>query len=259
MQLDKLIIQGRLRNAWSAVDLGFKLAQKFWLTCASMFAVLAVPSYFALHLLFESATWWAILAVWWLKPLFERPILYFYSQELFQNSCSVVDTFRKFRQWCFKGILARLTYRRFSPSRSMYSPIYVLEGSSGATYAQRAGVLGATHSSAASGLTITLIHFESFFYFSILALIAFVAPEYVSDMVSNWFSEGYFESTNQIVADLIVLFVMAAVAPFYVAGGFMLYISRRIELEGWDIEICFREWLSQSQRQEMIRPSVASI
>ena len=29
-------------------------------------------------------------------------------------------------------------------------------------------------------------------------------------------------------------------APFTVSCGFMLYISRRVELEAWDIELGFR-------------------
>lgn len=259
MQLDKLIIQGRLRSSWSAVDLGFKLAQKFWLPCAIMFALLAVPIYFVLYLSFDSASWWAILVIWWLKPLFERPILFFLSHELFQNSSGVRQTFRQFKQWCFKGVFARLSYRRLSPCRSMYSSIYVLERANGAEYGKRASVLGATHSSAAAGLTIVLIHFESFFYFSILLLVAFFAPDYVSEISENWFSDSYFSSSQEISVDLIMLFVMISVAPFYVAGGFMLYISRRIELEGWDIEICFREWLRQSQHRETFKPSTQRI
>ena len=255
MQLDKLIIQGRLRKSWSAIDLGFRLAQQFWLPCAIMFALLAVPIYLLLYFSFDSADWWAIIVIWWFKPLFERPILYFLSQELFQNSCSVSTTFGQFKKWCFKGILARLTFRRLSPCRSMYAPIYVLEDASGAQYGRRASVLGATHSSAAGGLTIVLIHFESFFYFSVLLLAALFAPDYMSEVFDNWFSEGYFSSSEELLVDIIMLFVMSAVAPFYVAGGFMLYISRRIELEGWDIEICFREWLTQSQRRDLITPS----
>ena len=30
----------------------------------------------------------------------------------------------------------------------------------------------------------------------------------------------------------------------YVVAGFMLYISRRVELEGWDMEIIFRNWMT---------------
>ena len=100
-----------------------------------------------------------------------------------------------------------------------------------------------------------LIHFENFFYYSILASIALFAPDYISEVFDNWFSEGYFSFAGVILFDLLVLFVLSAVAPFYVAGGFMLYISRRIELEGWDIEICFREWLLQSQDQDVLTPS----
>jgi hypothetical protein len=38
---------------------------------------------------------------------------------------------------------------------------------------------------------------------------------------------------------------MSLVAPFYVAGGFALYLTRRSELEGWDIELGFRRLLQR--------------
>ena len=60
-------------------------------------------------------------------------------------------------------------------------------------------------------------------------------------------------SENNVFMDLSFVLIMAAVAPFYCAGGFMLYISRRIELEGWDIEICFREWMANSTSTKEVK------
>jgi hypothetical protein len=39
----------------------------------------------------------------------------------------------------------------------------------------------------------------------------------------------------------VVLFL----EPFYVAGGFALYLNRRAELEAWDIEQEFRRAFTQ--------------
>jgi hypothetical protein len=41
---------------------------------------------------------------------------------------------------------------------------------------------------------------------------------------------------------------MAAVEPFYVAAGFGLYLNRRVQLEGWDLEQAFRS-LGQRARE----------
>ena len=43
---------------------------------------------------------------------------------------------------------------------------------------------------------------------------------------------------------------MSLIAPFYVAGGFALYLNRRSELEGWDIEICLRRLLARWQGKD---------
>lgn len=47
---------------------------------------------------------------------------------------------------------------------------------------------------------------------------------------------------------------MSLIAPFYVAAGFALYLNRRSELEGWDIEINFRR---TSERVKNSRTNLA--
>ena len=42
------------------------------------------------------------------------------------------------------------------------------------------------------------------------------------------------------ISECLLLLALSIVAPFYVAGGFALYLTRRTELEAWDIEISFR-------------------
>lgn len=41
---------------------------------------------------------------------------------------------------------------------------------------------------------------------------------------------------------VVYYFAIAIVAPFYVAGGFMAYLNRRVVLEGWDIDLGFSKW-----------------
>ena len=43
---------------------------------------------------------------------------------------------------------------------------------------------------------------------------------------------------------------MVLVAPVYATSGFALYISRRIELEAWDIEIKFRDMAARYEKKE---------
>ncbi len=55
---------------------------------------------------------------------------------------------------------------------------------------------------------------------------------------------------------LLSYLAISVVAPFYVACGFCLYINRRTLLEGWDIELVFK---NLAQRTGKIRTPVASL
>jgi hypothetical protein len=42
---------------------------------------------------------------------------------------------------------------------------------------------------------------------------------------------------------------MTLMEPFFVGGGFALYLNRRVELEGWDIELAFRRLAKRLERR----------
>jgi hypothetical protein len=50
---------------------------------------------------------------------------------------------------------------------------------------------------------------------------------------------------------LLYLLVISIVEPFYVAAGFSLYLNRRTELEGWDIELGFRTLAARLEAQQV--------
>ena len=46
---------------------------------------------------------------------------------------------------------------------------------------------------------------------------------------------------GKVLGDLAYLVALFLIEPLYVASDFTLYLNRRTELEGWDIEIAFRQ------------------
>ncbi|MFQ3245325.1 MAG: hypothetical protein ACI9SP_001972 [Arenicella sp.] len=240
MQLNTLIIEPRLRTAWSSIDLGLVLGRMFWLRGFCLYLVVAIPVFALTRLIDDSYSMLPYFILWWCKPLFERPILFFMSRELFSNKTSFSQTLGHFREWLFSGIGWVLSIRRLSISRAMYAPITLLEKPSFGQYSQRAAVLGNKFSSESVWLTIVLFHVENFISISLLVVFVMFFPEQV-DVSLAWLNDL---RLNNSYLDAAFLLVMAAIAPFYVAAGFMLYISRRVELEGWDIEICFRDWMA---------------
>lgn len=240
MQLNKLIIETRLRTGWSSIDLGFILARVFWSRAFLLYLLMAVPIFLLTRLISDVSSILPYVILWWCKPLFERPILFFISRELFSQRTNFKQTLFNIREWLMPGIFLVLSVRRLSVLRGMYAPITLLERPVWNQYSQRTSVLGNKFASESMWLTVVLFHIESFLTISALVLFAIMFPEQVEVSLA-WFNKL---QENSIYIDAASLIVMAAVAPFYTAAGFMLYISRRIELEGWDIEICFRDWMT---------------
>ena len=249
MQLDQLLIETRIRTAWSSIDLGVKLARLHWLQDVFLWLLMAVPIYALCIVIFSGPNEWiAGTIIWWLKPLFERPILYRQSRELFSQATSISQTIAGYKDWFWPGILPALSYRRLSFSRSFLMAVLVLEKLKGAAYTQRTNVLKRKFSSEATWLTVVFVHFEFFFSFSIIMLVGIIAP----DLISFEYSLAEASQSATLIWGGTTLFVMAAIAPFYVTSGFTLYISRRVELEGWDIEISFRDWLHSTEKRSLM-------
>jgi hypothetical protein len=116
-------------------------------------------------------------------------------------------------------------------------PATLLEGLQGRARRQRLRVLGS--GSAAGWLTIICAHFEVVLWLSGLVLIAMLVPDPLPGpgLDTLLFAEA---GAWLWVATLLNLVVMSLLAPFYVAAGFALYLSRRTALEAWDLELAFR-------------------
>lgn len=79
--------------------------------------------------------------------------------------------------------------------------------------------------------------------FSVLLLISMFIPEQIDLNLFQTILEQplIFEH----LYNFAYFCMMCLIAPFYVAGGFSLYINRRIELEAWDIELQFRHCMEK--------------
>jgi hypothetical protein len=92
-----------------------------------------------------------------------------------------------------------------------------------------------------TGAWLTLIcwHLESILWGSALVLVLFLVPEELPrlDPGAALFEV---ESIAYWVSAALYWIAMSMMAPFYVAAGFALYLTRRTELEAWDLELVFR-------------------
>ena len=236
-----LVLRGR--GGWEALDLGMVIARRWRRAAlAAWFA-----TYAPLGLLFSPlvfvAPFWGLLAFWWLKPFFDRILLYIYSRAVFGDVPTLRDALRAGREALLSPSLwADLSYRRFSPSRSFDMPISVLEGQSGRRRSERIGILGARTHGYASWLTFACANFVVVLEWMVMAGFGMLLPIGIAS--PRWFeiseSGVHVEGWMGVAVLAAMMIADTLVEPLYVAAGFSLYLNRRSQLEGWDLELTFR-------------------
>lgn len=238
MDLNQLQIYPRIRNHWSAIDMGVRLARRWYGALFWGWFLAAGLSVLVLSVSLFWVPWGVIIGLWWLKPLFDRIPLFIASRRLFGQRLTLRDALKQGWPQLRKDFLLLLTWRRLSPSRSFDQPVTVLENLSGVRRQRRLQQLHNAGFAQSCWLTWVCAALEWAGYLACYALIHMMIPESFqvefSDVIAG-------ESiTAHFVSSLITMLVVAMVAPFYVMGGFLLYLNRRIALEGWDIELQFR-------------------
>lgn len=257
MDLDRIDIKTRTRNAWEAIDLGFIMASKWFRPLFLSWFIPAVILYVLLRTFFTNEYWVALLVVWWLKPLLDRGPLYIASHRLFDDHVSVLETMRHLPKLYSKDIIAWLVWRRLSATRSFDMPVTVLESLKHKARTARLGVLHGEVSGAAFWLTIVCVHLELVIIIGVISLVAIMIPDGVDIGFLDLIRENGIES--HIIYDVLTLISMALVAPFYTMAGFSLYINRRIKLEAWDIEIRFRHIAERVARKNILPTAVSAL
>jgi len=243
MRLSDASVVIRPRTAWEAMDLGVLLSQRHRRLLMTSWAIVSLPIFALLSLLLWESPALAVLLFWWLKPAFERLPLFILSKALFGETPSLGQALKQWPRLLKPQLLASLTWRRFSLSRSFILPVVQLEGLSGDARQQRLAVLLQKNAGAARWLTLIGMHLEGALWIGLMVLFYLLLPQQV-EMDWNWQSLVIAAQqdwlwlehlTNTFYALILVLW-----EPIYVACGFSLYLNRRTELEAWDIELVFR-------------------
>jgi len=244
VELEHFRLNLRPRNHWEAMDLGVLLARHWWRPLSTGWLVVAVPVMLLSGVVLGAHPGLASIVVWWLKPLYERIPLHRLSRGIFSDMPSLADSFSEWRRIMFSQMLPRLTYRRFSFTRSFVTPVDMLEGLKGSQRMQRLKVLSAGAGSEAFWLTVICVHVEAFLLLGALGLFYLLIPAQVE---VDWWAVLVGTQTLEYawLWNILYFLAISLVSPVYVACGFMLYINRRVELEGWDIELSFRKLLQR--------------
>jgi hypothetical protein len=243
MRLTDASVVIRPRTPWEAIDLGVLLAQRHRALLMTSWAVVTLPIFALLTLLLWDYPSVAVLVFWWLKPAYERLPLLILSQALFGSAPSLRQALQSFPSALKPQLIASLTWRRLSLSRSFYQPVQQLEGLDGLPRAQRIAVLGQKDSWAARLLTALGSALELTFWIGLMVLFYAMIPPQIE---ANWSwrslldIEGEWNWLEHLTNGFYAL-VLIVWGPVYVSCGFALYFNRRTALEAWDIELGFRK------------------
>lgn len=245
MLLDSLSVSLRPRTPWEAADLGLALLRRHARAVYTAWAVLTLPILLvltALGQLFDQPTV-ALLLFWLLKPFFDQVPLRVLAGAVFGRVPAWRDVVRE--SWRgLSTIYPWLLWRRLGPRRALFLPVDLLEGLKGARRKERTAVIGRGSGSTAVLLTVACVHLETMLYLSIGALgLMFVPTEFLSE-AGKIFWDTLIEDPPAWTAWLTALvywLALTIIEPVYVASGFGLYLNRRTGLEGWDIELAFRD------------------
>ena len=248
MQAADIAIDLRRRSPWEAMDLGLTMLQRWWRRVYLPHLLFAVPLMAAAI----GTGWWlerawvALLAIWWLKPAYDRVVLHVLSRAVFGELPTTRAVFGAAREWLRTGLFTALLFRWWpNTMRSFVLPVRQLEGQTGAAGRERRGVLGRRVGSYATWLTFTCLAIEIFVLMGSFGLIAeLFMPAKAAEgrsLLELLFGGG--EDDGAVFAFDDAFAYAAAVLllePFYVSAGFGLYLNRRTLLEGWDIEVALR-------------------
>lgn len=243
MRLSDATVVIRPRTTWEAMDLGVLLSQRHRRLLMTSWALVTLPFFAVLSVLLWDSPSLAAFIFWWLKPAFERLPLYILSKAMFGETPTLKQALRQWPRLLKPQLLASLTWRRFSLSRSFLMPVVQLEGLNGLERQQRLQVLLQRDGGAARWLTIIGVHLESALWIGLMVLFYLLLPQQVE---LDWSWQTLLSAATQDwrwlehLTNVFYVLVLVVWEPIYVACGFSLYLNRRTVLEAWDIELVFR-------------------
>jgi Domain of unknown function (DUF4129) len=252
----------RPRNAWEALDLGLELVRSNALAIYKAWLSAYVPVAIVVFALLWDSPFWALATMWWLKPAFDRVALAVVSRRLFGEAARTREILRSVPSVLWRsGIVGALTWRRLDLARSLHLPVYQLERLSGRAARARIRVLDREARGPGVWLTFLLANIEALFAMAVSMAVALLLPvqQPVSTLLEGWFRGFQYAPTGAVLGVLAA----CTIEPLYVACGFTLYLQRRTMLEGWDIELRFRQMTERIEKARrasaMTAPAIAAM
>lgn len=239
MNPDQIQIELRARTPMEAIDLGFAMARRWRWPVLKAWLTFVVPIWLVLLGLFHAQPAGALILIWWLKPMWDRVVLFVLSRAVF-NATPTLSTVLRAKLWRY-DVLGALLLRRASAARAPHMPVRMLEDATGAAANKRRTRLARQWGNAALGLSFACVMLEIVVAVGVWGMIDMLTPS-----AQHWLpvpveGAGPLEKMAHApwMAVAAYLIAVSVIEPLYVAGGFGLYLNARAHLEGWDVDLAF--------------------
>ncbi|QQL45694.1 DUF4129 domain-containing protein [Sulfuriroseicoccus oceanibius] len=237
----------RPRRTLEAVDLGVALVRRFAKPVFGAWALTVLPLWLMMAAVLWNYPGWALFAIWFTKPLMDRVPLYVISRGLFGEVPPIREVVRAFPRMLVRNVFALTIANRMSMCGALLLPVVDLEGAQEKkARKERIQAIRRVGSGAGSVMWVFSL-IESSMLIGLLIVGQMLLPEFLADEFSMGMSLllEYSDPTMLVPLLQVVLvgYIVAVslVEPFYVGGGFGVYVNVRSIMEGWDIELEFRK------------------
>lgn len=266
MRIDQLTARVRPLSPDQALDLGMAMARAWYVPLLKLWFLSA----WALLLLFFlvglfgqrdgmiSENW--VFFIWFVlfltRPYYELSLLWFLSQKLFNDAhppkkATLKSLGVSWVAWWWFAIKHRLGGRRI-----LAAAVYVLENQrQKRAISTRLSLLSRGQANAGIRHWLMFMAVEWLLFAGLFVLMVEFSPFNAGQADVSWisyFETGYMPWWLFMLITGLYLAVVGVVTPFFVASGFALYVCRRSLLEGWDIELSFREMANRYQNAQKI-------
>ena len=245
MKLEHISAVLRPRSDAEAVDLGLAMVRRHAGGMYKAWFTLIIPLWALLGLFLHNYPSAMVLVVWWLKPLYDRVVLFYLGRALFGAAPTLQEQWREWPKLLGKRLGWSLFWGRLSSVRSFTMPVVILEGLKGKPYKERTSVLNKHGGNAAFGFMQLFILLE----LAVILGLWFGIRPLLPEETMEWMDYARLNMVSQTPPPAALLWSLAGcylagvalMEPFYAGGGFGLYINSRTHLEGWDVDLAFRQ------------------
>lgn len=259
MNIDSMKVNIRPMSTSQALDLGMAMARHWFIPLWKIWLGMALPIYLSFYLggimigiLFNLSVeaslgmlgTYGALIFWWLKPLYEKPMIAWLGDALFTEPPTIKDTIKTGWKNTKSYAFVLLFKKRLSLKRQLILPILMLEKPNKLQLKNRLQVLSRGQGGAIGWHTILMVHIEVLISFAAILLLWQLLPTGLVKSSTLFTILEYAPLWAEVFWGALYFLAVSIVAPFFVASGFAVYLTKRCLLEGWDVELVFKD-LSQ--------------